>query len=77
MIPQIDGLIEFGENNEKILMPSKTYKLSIENELLYIDKYLENITFEIINGDLIEKIKELPALVHFSLQDGDLIVSTD
>ena len=77
MIPQIDDLIQFGENNEKIIIPSKTYKLNAEDELLYIDEYLENITFNIENGNLIEKIKEEPALINFSLENGNLIASTD
>ena len=77
MIPQIDDLIQFGEENEKIIILSKTYKLNAEDELLYIDEYLENITFNIENGNLIEKIKEEPALINFSLENGNLIASTD
>ena len=77
MIPQIDNLINFNDDNEKIIIPSKTYKLNAEDKLLYIDELLENITFDIENGELIEKIKTLPALVTFEIEDGYLIISSD
>ena len=77
MIPQIDNVIDFSENNEKIIIPSKTYKMDIENDLIYIDEYLQNITFKIENGNLIEKIKQEPALVTFTIEDGYLIISDE
>jgi len=76
MIPQVDNLFEFNEDVAKIEIPSKTYKLNAEDELLYFDDYLLNITFEIDSGNLIEHIKQTPALIEFSIVDGYLVAST-
>lgn len=77
MIPQINDVIDFSEENVKIIIPSKTYKLDTEDGLLYIDDYLTNITFKIQHGNLIETVKNNDTSIIFSLIDGYLIISDE
>ena len=73
MLPEIDNLVEFNEDVLFDLPVNRTYKLNVEDNL-YFDDYLNNITFEIKNGCLIEKIKDVNIPIRFEIEDNDLIV---
>ena len=76
MLPEINDLVQL-QDGEIINIPSKTYKLDVEDQELinYINLYLQNFTFEIEDGYLMENIKNVDTPIVFFIEDGYLIIS--